>query len=1042
MNKRFLLALGLLLVVGGATWLAINWYNEREATRPAFSERELSKAIARLHPNSPAEPAVAAPKPLLPSQNVRLAIGSLGLPDDSQNRQLGDLLTAELSGTKGLELVERQSLDRVLGELQLNLSGLVRARDAVRVGKLLRAEWFLLGTTAPAGAGKAVVARIVDAQTGIMRDVGVFTDDGARAGLATKLAQFVRDCRQAGSASKPRLFLAVGTFRDLSVNNRLAEFPTQLRARLIQAYQGSGVTLLEREHVDALLQEVRLDLAGLTETSGAPAPRMQSAFWLVDGYYQSYETSDHEVELGLNIKRIFGRQQRVLLREKPGEPLVKRVRAEIDKALAAGTPLVAPTRFSEARAQMEAGKELCLPKIPGLGQMRPQEFLMSPWVDAADDRQRRNLEEAMRAFQTVLLFEPTNREAKLYVAALLRSPPLYREDEARQYYREVLDEPINDRWVFVAQQGLEASLRLAGPEERARWLQPAALQGTNPSAQFFQRESRRAAVDAALQRGDDPKRHELAEERLFDTIAQFNSGRVYQEEIGMGDFMDAVGGDRAAAARRLVELYPKMRAQASNAAPYLLASVVAHQVDTNAAVIGEFEQALEEWAAHPETVRKMVTPFWSHVDVVYRWAEEHKLAALSAKVLEAKSRATGRRIADEPVAGDEHKLRLAFAAKAAGRWQEALQVFESYSNHPVRMGNSGPWGPAFTVLLTSRETAECRKQLGLPPVQDPREFDLGKPLLCVHGDRYARQYEWTYGKVGTFAADEGGLWLAFAGRLLRLGFDLKTNQVIALPINATTPITCVCPTGSKIWIGTHGEGLLECDTASHQCTHLTEKEGLLMDFISSMQPMGDTLWIGYGNQKDGGLGKLDLRTRRFTSFMPSLEGNQGGGISPPRVPVQAVIAGVEDDVWLVAQNALLRYRSPADQWEALPDFGHTSTLGRCGDHLYVAMGSAGRSRSGEPASIGLRTLSLKDGQWKPFPVVPSLPTGVTSIAVDGANVWIGGEAYLALVDPAQDKVLKYAYVSARSVDQIELGGGWLWAQCEKHLYKASLSALR
>ena len=33
-------------------------------------------------------------------------------------------------------------------------------------------------------------------------------------------------------------------------------------------------------------------------------------------------------------------------------------------------------------------------------------------------KQKRNVEEAMRAFQTVLLLEPTNREAKMYLAAV------------------------------------------------------------------------------------------------------------------------------------------------------------------------------------------------------------------------------------------------------------------------------------------------------------------------------------------------------------------------------------------------------------------------------------------------------------------------------------------------------------------------------------------------------------------------------------------------------------------------------------------------
>ncbi|HZM09756.1 MAG TPA: hypothetical protein VFC15_06040, partial [Candidatus Limnocylindrales bacterium] len=70
---------------------------------------------------------------------------------------------------------------------------------------------------------------------------------------------------QAGSEAKPHVFLAVGTFQDLSLNNRLAEFPRQLRTQLIEAYQGSEITLLEREYVNELLQEVRLDLAPVYE---------------------------------------------------------------------------------------------------------------------------------------------------------------------------------------------------------------------------------------------------------------------------------------------------------------------------------------------------------------------------------------------------------------------------------------------------------------------------------------------------------------------------------------------------------------------------------------------------------------------------------------------------------------------------------------------------------------------------------------------------------------------------------------------------------
>ena len=77
--------------------------------------------------------------------------------------------------------------------MELSLSGLARANDARRVGKLLRVDWFLLGATSSSSAGQAVVARIVDAHTGVMRDVTVIqrNDDAGR--LARELAAFVRE---------------------------------------------------------------------------------------------------------------------------------------------------------------------------------------------------------------------------------------------------------------------------------------------------------------------------------------------------------------------------------------------------------------------------------------------------------------------------------------------------------------------------------------------------------------------------------------------------------------------------------------------------------------------------------------------------------------------------------------------------------------------------------------------------------------------------------------------------------------------------------
>lgn len=67
---------------------------------------------------------------------------------------------------------------------------------------------------------------------------------------------------------------------------------------------------------------------------------------------------------------------------------------------------------------------------------------------------------------------------------------------------------------------------------------------------------------------------------------------------------------------------------------------------------------------------------------------------------------------------------------------------------------------------------------------------------------------------------------------------------------------------------------------------------------------------------------------------------------------------------------------------------------------------------------------------------------VTTLNLDGSTLWVGGMGYIALVDPARDKVLRFANVQAKAVDRIQIGGGSVWAQFDWHLYRAALSDLQ
>src|SRR5882724_4934846 len=220
MNKRFLIVAGALLVLGSAAAFLFNRYANSTTTLPVATEKDFREAARKWADAEQMLAPSAAPIDL--SKPVRLAIGSLGLPDEKENLQLGTLVAARLSRTPGLVLVERQELDQVLREMQRSLSGLVRAADAVRVGKLLKADWFLLGNSVRLEQTNFIVARIVDAKSGVMQDLALLGDTDRPLLIAEALASFARRVRETAARPALKEFLAIGQFADAGVNDRQA----------------------------------------------------------------------------------------------------------------------------------------------------------------------------------------------------------------------------------------------------------------------------------------------------------------------------------------------------------------------------------------------------------------------------------------------------------------------------------------------------------------------------------------------------------------------------------------------------------------------------------------------------------------------------------------------------------------------------------------------------------------------------------------------------------------------------------------------------
>ncbi|MBI3853812.1 MAG: hypothetical protein HY298_26605 [Verrucomicrobia bacterium] len=1055
MNKRFLLFATALLAIGGlAAWMILRYANS-DTKFSAISDDEMTRHMAKML--GPAPGAQPAPAVLDMKRPVRLAIGSLGFADEETNRKTADLTLAELTGAKGLELVERQSLDRALQEMNLSLSGLIRARDAVRVGKLVRADWFLLGSSFNFNGTNSIVVRAVDARTGILREGGVFASGQSPMRLASDLAGFIRRCRQNAAEAKSPVYLAVGSFDDLSVNNRQATFPTQLRSYLTAAYQKTSITLLEREFASTLLQEVRLDLAGLTDVADTNAPAMQSAYWMVDGYYQSYETSQFEVELVLNVRRMFGRNQQIALRNKPGELLFQQVRAFIDGVMKRDQAALSPTRVTELRAQLAVGRDILMSvKLSNRGQF-------SDWIGytgnlSASDlaRNRRNIEEAIRAFETVMLLDPRNREAKMGLAGCYKSAFINRVDEARDLYREIIEGSVSDKWTRDAEEELVWGFRrFYSPEEKRRWFESAAQRASNvASLEFYQNQLKAANEEVILEKRGTSEAERVAEERLFRDMQAWEKqvrGHMFGVDFyntGLGKYVEAFGTNHAAAAKRLVELLPKLQAASSNLAPHILAGVVTFQLDTNAPIISEFERSLDRDSENPREMFESRYYIQLLASPVYRWAAEKKLYSIAAKTKALLIHAAGKNPGLS--VGNEDKMGLAFSYLGAQEWQKALEVFQGYSNRPVLMGNGGLWGKAFTPVLTRKEVAYCQKKLGLPVASDPREFEMGDACFCLH-------------EPSVFATTPDGLWICIGDQLMQLDFDLKTNFTIRLPIEGSTAITRLCPGSTNIWIGTAGEGLIEIDKATRQCRRLTVKDGLMMDYITELHLAKDTLWIGYGHGPSGGLGRLDVSTRRIVSYTrslldkPNLQGRSDNGhlIGSRELPPGKLVFGIttspNGEIWVLGHGAGLRRYKPQDEtWETIEKVGG-GCLVADSERIFLGQDRSQLDYDGRlnaTCELGVHVMDLMNGQLRKFGEVEGLPcSAVTTMTLDGQNLWIGGTGFIACVDAGEGKVRNLAYVNTRGavlngVQQIQIGGGYVWANFDKHLHRASLKDVR
>lgn len=178
--------------------------------------------------------------------------------DAIKSTAIVDLLTVEASKLAGVELVERESIGKVLDELRLNSSGMIQPEQRVAFGKLTAAD-AIVQIDQVAGVAPPVVAlKLIETRGGVQlfsQLVPFSTETDV-----TQLTSALRDARaKSRIASDKRVYVGFIGFRSEEPGDTLLPLAQALSALIeVDLQRAARVVLLEREQLGLLTKEREL----------------------------------------------------------------------------------------------------------------------------------------------------------------------------------------------------------------------------------------------------------------------------------------------------------------------------------------------------------------------------------------------------------------------------------------------------------------------------------------------------------------------------------------------------------------------------------------------------------------------------------------------------------------------------------------------------------------------------------------------------------------------------------------------------------------
>lgn len=1013
--------------------VSISHFTKGDSLAPP-SASDFAKEYAKIHPELKQEPVSARSF----KSPLKVVFSSLGMQDEIQEQRIIDRTAEIITKNKNVQEVNRDSLNRILEDHNLSPAQLSETTNIVKNGQLIPADWLIFGTSQNLSKKDYIVLHIIDTKSGLLQGVTLIDVTN---NAPNQIARFIQEKLRDAKSQQISRSLAVGLFENLTFEDEGAKIQNEIRSYLVSELSKQNYSILERENVDVLLREYYLNFMGLLASKSSPVQNasLPSAYWTIDGSYRLLK--DGRIELVVQLGRAFGKRSNFQFTGKPEKALYAKVKNAIIQEIGRETPLIIPNPSAEARLYEEKGNH----------------YLNFPYLDFLHydlesnriwNMPEQNIVHAQQAYETALLLQPTNDRLRLAVASF-HVERGYGTNEMRACCRDILSKQTIDNIHWNARFRLLKSFEGWTFQERLQWFQSALTNTANLKTRDFynqQVESLRSAI--AREQGDQPAARQFAEKHLKETLSEYQirdlAGHpdIYELNHCLETFLREYDPNQNYGAKRLVELWPELKRQfAENIPQFNVLFLRLTQTNTNNCFYADLVKTLDILSSSQTNSifrnQKEEECFWNIAMVHgYDWAVDNKHYSLAAKIPMSYLKSRQRPL-------EQHQLKqvqvaLACATFMNKEWETTLSILKEMSNKPIRMEQEGPWGNAFWPFLPSRMAKQCRRKLGQNPDIDPREFQFTTNCINVISN-------------ANFLLSDQGVWVASRQNVSLVDTNLTKINTISFPIEECI-VGCMEQDATHLWIGTYGDGLLEYNKETGVWKQFLRTNGLALNDVASLLLKDKTLWIGYGQMdhycpRVGGLGRYDLGQKKFYYYDPSVSildkiDQQRGVILQPyskedvnKPTFQSILAMEFDsqgNLWMTVLFGDNRIFNPEDNtWTASPIEGTCSYFTTSSGRFYITQDSPNNYAQ----IMGLHWFDSSLAEINSVPPPPELPPLLTTaITTDGNSVWIGGLGYIALFDPASEKVRKVSYVKTQQIDQLAVGKGCLWARFNKRLF--------